>query len=82
MLEIDAYLLMLVLALAALVATPGHAAADHRQVVADKQHQLVYFCDIKRDDGATFSDFGRCLIHRPSIFEFRHDDRDRRLGVN
>ena len=83
-LEINAHLFVRVvtLALAALITTPGHAAVDHGEVVTNQLHQLVYLCQIKRHDRAAFSDFTRCLVHRPSILEFWHHDRHRRLGVD
>jgi hypothetical protein len=82
-LEINANLLVAVIvALATLVTTPGHAAVGKGEIVANKFHQLVYLCEVERDDSATFRKFTRCLVNRASILELGHDYRLWRLGVN
>ena len=57
-LEVDADFLVAVeaAALAALVAAPGDAAIDQRQVVADQLHQAIDAGEIERDDRAALGD--------------------------
>ena len=46
-----------IVALAAFVTAPGHAAVGEGEIVTNKFHQLVYLCEVERDDSATFSKF-------------------------
>src|SRR4249920_1403970 len=81
--KIDAYFFVGVVALlVAFVTAPGHAAVGESEIVADEPHKLVYLCQIKRDNGAAFSDLRCSLVDRPSIFKFWDDYRLWRLGVD
>jgi len=71
-----------IVALATLVTTPSHAAVGEGKVVTNKFHQLVYLCEVERDDSATFRKFTRCLVNRASILKLGHDYRLRWFGVD